>query len=74
VTLHYNAQLIHAKFTHEFSRDLLVRILTDDPGQAAQVKSARALASQAQQVFILLVVQVEIVWALEYQEIHQAFV
>ena len=69
--------------------NLLVRILVDDPGQAAQVKAARALASQAKQVFIPLVVQVETVWvlesgyklskktiiqALEHIEINQAFV
>ena len=69
--------------------NLLVRILVDDPGQAAQVKAARALASQAKQVFIPLVVQVETVWVLEsgyklskkaivqvleHLEINQAFV
>jgi predicted nucleic-acid-binding protein len=69
--------------------NLLVRILVDDLGQAAQVKAARALASQAKQVFIPLVVQVETVWvlesgyklskktiiqALEHIEINQAFV
>jgi predicted nucleic-acid-binding protein len=69
--------------------NLLVRILVDDPGQAAQVKAARALASQAKQVFIPLVVQVETVWvlesgyklskktiiqALEHIELNQAFV
>jgi len=69
--------------------NLLVRILVDDPGQAAQVKAARALASQAKQVFIPLVVLVETVWvlesgyklskktiiqALEHIEINQAFV
>jgi predicted nucleic-acid-binding protein len=69
--------------------NLLVRILADDPGQPTQVKAARALASQAQQVFIPLVVQVETVWVLEsgyklskkpiiqtleHLEINQAFV
>ena len=69
--------------------NLLVRILADDPGQPAQVKTARALASQVQQVFITLIVQVETVWvlesgyklskkviiqALEHLEINQAFV
>ena len=69
--------------------NLLVRILVDDPSQPAQVKAARALASQAKQVFIPLVVQVETVWvlesgyklskktiiqALEHIEINQAFV
>jgi predicted nucleic-acid-binding protein len=69
--------------------NLLVRILADDPGQPAQVKAARALASQAQQVFLPLVVQVETVWVLEsgyklpkeviiqtleHLEVNQAFV
>ena len=69
--------------------NLLVRILADDPGQPEQVNAARALASQAQQVYIPLVVQVETVWvlesgyklskpviiqALEHIEINQAFV
>ena len=67
----------------------LMRILADDPDQPTQVKAARALASQAQQVYIPLVVQVETVWvlesgyklskeaiihALEHIEINQAFV
>ena len=69
--------------------NLLVRILADDPGQPAQVDAARALASQAQQVFVSLIVQVETVWvlesgyglsketvvqALEHLQINQAFV
>ena len=69
--------------------NLLVRILADDPGQPAQVKAARALASKEKQVYIPLVVQVETVWvlesgyklskqviiqALEHLEINQAFV
>ena len=69
--------------------NLLVRILADDPGQPAQVDAARALASQAQQVFVPLIVQVETVWvlesgyglskeavvqALEHIEVNQAFV
>ena len=69
--------------------NLLVRILVDDFNQPAQVKAARALASQVKQVFIPLVVQVETVWvlesgyklskkailqALEHLEINQAFV
>ncbi len=69
--------------------NLLVRILADDPSQPAQVDAARTLASQAQQVFVPLVVQVETVWvlesgyglskkavfqALEHLEINQAFV
>ncbi len=45
--------------------NVLVRILADDPGQPAQVEAARGLASQAKQVFIPLVVQVETVWVLE---------
>ena len=68
--------------------NVLVRILADDPGQPAQVEAARALASQAKQVFVPLVVQVETVWvlesgyglsketlvqALEHLEINQAF-
>jgi predicted nucleic-acid-binding protein len=69
--------------------NVLVRILADDPGQPAQVEAARMLASQAKQVFIPLVVQVETVWvlesgyrlsketviqALEHLEVNQAFV
>ena len=69
--------------------NLLVRILADDPGQPAQVDAARALASQAQQVFVPFIVQVETVWvlesgyglsketviqALEHIEVNQAFV
>ena len=68
--------------------NVLVRILADDPGQPAQVDAARALASQAKQVFVPLVVQVETVWvlesgyglsketvvqALEHLEVNQAF-
>ena len=45
--------------------NLLVRILADDPGQPDQVDAARALASQAQQVFVPFIVQVETVWVLE---------
>ena len=45
--------------------NLLVRILADDPGQPGQVAAARALASEAKQVFVPLVVQVETVWVLE---------
>lgn len=68
--------------------NVLVRILTDDQGQSAQVDAARTLASQAKQVFVPLVVQVETVWvlesgygfsketvvqALEHLEVNQAF-
>lgn len=45
--------------------NLLVRIIADDPGQPAQVAAARALASEAKQLFVPLVVQVETVWVLE---------
>jgi predicted nucleic-acid-binding protein len=41
--------------------NVLVRILADDPGQPTQVEAARVLASQAKQVFVPLVVQVETV-------------
>ena len=69
--------------------NLVVRILADDPGQPDQVDAARALASQSQQVFVPLIVQVETVWvlesgyglsretviqALEQLEVNQAFV
>jgi predicted nucleic-acid-binding protein len=69
--------------------NVLVRILADDPGQPGQVDAARGLASQAKQVFIPLVVQVETVWVLEsgyglakeavvqtleHLEVNQAFV
>ena len=69
--------------------NLLVRILADDPDQPAQVDAARTLASQSQQVFVPLIVQVETVWvlesgyglsketiiqALEHLEVNQAFV
>ena len=69
--------------------NVLVRILADDPGQRAQVDAARALAAEAQQVFVALVVQVETIWvlesgyrmsketvvqALEHLEVNQAFV
>ena len=45
--------------------NVLVRILVDDPGQPTQVAAARSLASEAKQVFVPLVVQVELVWVLE---------
>ena len=69
--------------------NVLVRILADDPGQRAQVDAARALAAEAQQVFVPLIVQVETIWvlesgyrmsketvvqALEHLEVNQAFV
>lgn len=69
--------------------NVLVRILADDPGQPDQVDAARALASQARQVFVPMIVQVEMVWvlesgyglskevvvqSLEHLEVNQAFV
>jgi len=45
--------------------NVLVRILVDEPSQPAQVTAARALASEAGEVFIPLVVLVETVWVLE---------
>jgi len=69
--------------------NVLVRILADDPGQPAQVRAARDLASGAKQVFVPLIVQVETVWvlesgyglsketvvqSLEHLEVNQAFV
>jgi predicted nucleic-acid-binding protein len=45
--------------------NVLVRILADDPGQPAQVQAARQLASEAKQVFVPSIVQVETVWVLE---------
>lgn len=69
--------------------NVLVRILADDPDQPAQVEAARALATEAMQVFVPLIVQVETVWvlesgydlsketilqALEHLQINQAFV
>ena len=69
--------------------NVLVRILANDQNQPAQVDAARALASEAKQVFVPLVVQVETIWvlesgyglskeaivqALEHLEVNQAFV
>ncbi|MBK1631995.1 PIN domain-containing protein [Thiohalocapsa halophila] len=45
--------------------NVLVRILADDPEQPGQVAAARSLASEARQVFVPTVVQVETVWVLE---------
>jgi predicted nucleic-acid-binding protein len=45
--------------------NVLVRILADDPDQPGQVTAARALASDAGQLFVPTVVQVETVWVLE---------
>lgn len=45
--------------------NVLVRILVDDPGQPAQVKLARALASEAGVVYVPMIVLVETVWVLE---------
>ncbi|MCO6440817.1 MAG: PIN domain-containing protein [Nitrococcus mobilis] len=44
--------------------NVLVRILTDDPGQPEQVQAARALASRARKVYVPLIVMVECVWVL----------
>jgi predicted nucleic-acid-binding protein len=45
--------------------NVLVRIVADDPGHPEQVAAARALASEAGEVFVPTVVQVETVWVLE---------
>jgi len=45
--------------------NVLVRILVDDPGQPGQVAAARSLATEAREIFVPLVVQVELVWVLE---------
>lgn len=45
--------------------NVLVRILVDDPGQSGQVKRARALAGEAGEVHVPLIVLVETVWVLE---------
>lgn len=45
--------------------NVLVRVLVDEPGQPVQVTAARALVSDAGEVFVLLVVLVETVWVLE---------
>lgn len=45
--------------------NVLARILADDPGQPAQVRAARALASGAKKVFVPMIVQVKTVWILE---------
>jgi len=45
--------------------NVLVRILVDDPGQPMQVRTARKLASEEQQLFIPQIVTVELVWVLQ---------
>lgn len=45
--------------------NVLVRILVDEPSQPVQVGAARALVSEAGEVFVPLVVLVEMVWVLE---------
>ena len=45
--------------------NVLVRIVVDEPSQPSQVIAARALASDAGEVFVPLVVLVEMVWVLE---------
>lgn len=45
--------------------NVLVRILVDEPSQPVQVTAARALATEASEVFVPLVVLVETVWVLE---------
>jgi len=45
--------------------NVLVRILVDEPSQPQQVTAARALASKAGEVFVPLVVLVELVWVLD---------
>lgn len=45
--------------------NVLIRVLVDDPGQPAQVNSAKALIKKAGEVFISQIVQVEAVWVLE---------
>jgi Predicted nucleic-acid-binding protein, contains PIN domain len=45
--------------------NVLVRVLVDDPGQAAQVKLARDRVKRAGKVYVPQIVQVETVWVLE---------
>ncbi|MFY9976177.1 MAG: type II toxin-antitoxin system VapC family toxin [Chromatiaceae bacterium] len=45
--------------------NVLVRILVDDPGQPAQVSAARALAGEAADLHVPMIVLVETVWVLE---------
>ena len=45
--------------------NVLVRILVDDSGQPDQVQAARKLASDAKQLFVPQIVQVEMVWVLQ---------
>lgn len=45
--------------------NVLVRVLVDDPGEAAQVRAARACVRRARKVFVPQIVQAESVWVLE---------
>ncbi len=45
--------------------NVLVRVLVDEPSQPVQVTAARALVSDAGEVFVPFVVLVEMVWVLE---------
>ena len=45
--------------------NVLVRILVDDPGQSGQAQAARRIASEAAQLFVPQIVQVEMVWVLQ---------
>ena len=45
--------------------NVLVRILVDEPSQPVQVGAARALVSEVGEIFVPLVVLVEMVWVLE---------
>jgi predicted nucleic-acid-binding protein len=46
--------------------NVLVRILIDDPGQSAQVKLARQFAEKHRQLFVPQLVQVELIWVLDF--------
>jgi predicted nucleic-acid-binding protein len=45
--------------------NVLVRVLIDEPSQAAHIAAARALVADARNVFVSQVVLVETVWVLE---------
>jgi len=45
--------------------NVLVRVLVDEPSQPGHIAAARALVSEAREVFVPLVVLVETVWVLE---------
>ncbi len=44
--------------------NVLLRVLVDDPGETAQVKTARHVVRNAREVFVSQIVQVETVWVL----------